>query len=131
MMITKKPEITTPDILIIEDEHFLSSLLSKKLENSGFKVRGASDGETGIKEIERKRPELILLDLILPGMDGWEVLRRLKKEKQFKDIPVLIISNLGEPTDIAKGKKTGAVDYIIKAEYSPQQITEKVAQILS
>ena len=119
------------DILIIEDEQFLGNLLIKKLENSGFYVRGVFDGEAGLKAVEKKKPSLILLDLVLPGMDGWEVLRRLKEDKRSKDIPVLIISNLGEPSDITKGKKAGAVDYIIKADYSPQQIVDKVASVLS
>ena len=119
------------DILIIEDEQFLGSLLIKKLENSGFYVRSFFDGEAGLKEVEKKKPDLILLDIVLPGMDGWEVLRRLKEKKHLKDIPVLIISNLGEPGDITKGRKAGATDYIIKADYSPQQIVDKVANILS
>jgi len=119
------------DILIIEDEQFLGSLLIKKLENSGFYVRSFFDGEAGLKAVEEKKPDLVLLDIILPGMDGWEVLRRLKEKKHLKDIPILIISNLGEPGDITKGRKAGAVDYIIKADYSPQQIVDKVANVLS
>lgn len=118
------------DILIIEDEQFLRNLLMKKLENSGFLVRGAFDGEAGMRAVEEKKPGLVLLDLLLPGMDGWEVLRRLKGDKRFQDIPVFIVSNLGEPSDIARGKKAGAVEYIIKAEYSPQQIVEKVSHVL-
>lgn len=125
------PADTPADILIIEDEQFLCSLLVRKLENSGFRVRGVFDGEAGMKAVQEKKPGLILLDLILPGMDGWEVLRRLKDDKRFQDIPVLIISNLGEPSDIARGRKAGAAEYLIKAEYSPQQIVEKISHVLS
>jgi len=130
-MATGTKKTTKKDILIIEDEQFLGNLLIKKLENSGFYVRSVFDGEAGLKAIEEKKPSLILLDIVLPGIDGWEVLRRLKEKKHFKGIPVLIISNLGEPSDITKGKKAGAADYIIKADYSPQQIVEKVASTLS
>lgn len=129
MAATRKKAIPS-DILIIEDEQFLLSLLMRKLKNSGFRVRAAFDGEAGIQAVQEKKPGLILLDLILPGMDGWEVLRRLKDDKRFQDIPVFIISNLGEPGDIAKGKKAGAVEYLIKAEHSPQQIVEKVSHVL-
>jgi len=117
--------------LSLKTSSFLGNLLIKKLENSGFYVRSVFDGEAGLKAVEKKKPSLILLDIVLPGMDGWEVLRQLKEKKHLKDIPVLIISNLGEPSDITKGKKAGAADYIIKADYSPQQIVDKVANILS
>ena len=130
-MIAVSKKAIPADILIIEDEQFLLSLLVKKLENSGFRVREALDGETGMKAVQEKKPNLILLDLVLPGMNGWEVLRRLKDDKRFHDIPVFIISNLGEPDDITRGRKAGAVEYLIKAEYSPQQIVEKVSHVLS
>ena len=130
-MATDVKKARKKDILIIEDEQFLGNLLIKKLENSGFYVWSVFDGEAGLKAVEKKKPDLILLDIVLPGMDGWEVLRWLKEKKHFKDIPVLIISNLGEPGDITKGRKAGAVDYIIKADYSPQQIADKVANVLS
>lgn len=118
-------------VLIIEDERFLCDLLRKKLENSGLEVRGAFDGETGLKNIEADKPDLILLDLLLPGMDGFEVLRRLKKDERFRNIPVLIISNLSEPNDVAKAKKEGAEEYLIKANYSPQMIADKVWEYLN
>ena len=130
-MIAVKGKAIPSDILIIEDEQFLLNLLMRKLENSGFRVRGAFDGETGMKAVQEKKPDLVLLDLVLPGMDGWEVLRRLKDDKRFQAIPVLIISNLGESSDIVRGRKAGAVEYLIKAEYSPQQIVEKVSHTLS
>lgn len=118
-------------VLIIEDERFLCDLLRKKLENSGLEVRGAFDGETGLKNIEADKPDLILLDLLLPGMDGFEVLRRLKKDERFQNIPVLIISNLSEPNDVAKAQKEGAEEYLIKADYSPQMIADKVWEYLN
>lgn len=127
----RKPSKGLYSILIIEDERFLCDLLRKKLENSGLEVRGALDGETGLKDIEIRKPDLILLDLLLPGMDGFEVLRRLKKDERFQNIPVLIISNLSEPNDVAKARKEGAEDYLIKANFSPQMIADKVWEYLN
>ena len=76
--------------------------------------------------MEEQRPDVILLDLLLPGIDGFEVLRRLKSDNRFSDIPIIIVSNLGEPADIEKAKNSGAAEYIIKANYSPDQIAKKV-----
>lgn len=122
----EKNSISKPLVLIIEDEQFLCGLMMKKLELSGFVVRGAFDGEAGIKAVKEQKPDLILLDLLLPGIDGFELLRRFKSDQSFKDIPVIIISNLGEPADIEKAKNLGAAEYIIKANYSPDEIVKKV-----
>jgi two-component system phosphate regulon response regulator PhoB len=126
-----KQEKLKSSILIIEDERFLCALMVRKLENSGFEVRSVFDGETGLKELEGALPDLILLDLLLPGINGLEVLRRLKSDKHFEKIPVVIISNLGEPSDVARGLREGAVAYLVKAEFSPQQIVDKVREVLS
>ncbi len=117
-----------PSVLIIEDEQMLCGLMVKKLERSGFAVQGVFDGEMGIRAIEKKKPDVILLDLLLPGIDGFEVLRHLKSDQRFKDIPVIIVSNLGEPSDVAKARNAGAAEYIIKANYSPDQIVKKVGE---
>ena len=113
-------------ILIIEDEQFLSGLMVKKLELSGFTVKGVVDGEKGIQAVEAEKPDVILLDLLLPGIDGFEVLRRLKNDQRSSDIPVIVISNLGEPSDIEKAKNAGATEYMIKANSSPDQIVKKI-----
>lgn len=119
-----------PTVLIIEDEQFLCRLLTKKFESSGFVVRIALDGETGLKIVQQELPDIVLLDILLPGIDGFEVLRRLKSNTNSQGIPVVIISNLGEAMDIDKAMQIGAADYLIKAQSSPQQIVDKARELM-
>jgi len=116
------------NILIIEDEEFLCKLLTIKLEQSGFEVKTSFDGESGLKAIETNKPDVILLDLLLPGMDGFEVAKQLKNDPKTSDIPIIVVSNLGEPSDIAKAEKLGVVEYLVKADYTPDQIVKRVLQ---
>lgn len=113
-------------ILIIEDDKFLRELIVRKLNKEDFEVSEAVDGEEGIKKIIEEKPDLILLDLILPGIDGFEVLARMKKESALSSIPVIILSNLGQKDDVEKGLKMGAIDYLIKAHFTPGEIIEKI-----
>lgn len=117
-------------ILIIEDEEVLLAALTKKLENSGYRVEGASDGKIGLDLVRKKNPDLILLDILLPKMDGFEILADLKKDLDLKAIPVIIISNSGQPVDIERASKLGAVDYLIKAEFDPEEVLEKIEKVL-
>lgn len=117
-------------ILIIEDDKFLRELMSQKLRNSDYNVVEAVDGEEGVRLAKEEVPKLILLDLILPGIDGFEVLTRIKKESSLISIPVIILSNLGQKEDIDRGMELGAADYLIKAHFTPGEIIEKVAIIL-
>jgi DNA-binding response OmpR family regulator len=113
-------------ILIIEDDKFLRELIVQKLNKEGFNVSEAIDGEEGIKKTKEEKPDLVLLDLILPGIDGFEVLSRMKKDSSLSSIPVIILSNLGQKEDVEKGLKLGAVDYLIKAHFTPGEIIEKI-----
>ena len=113
-------------ILIIEDDKFLRRLVVRKLTSEGYNVAEAVDGEEGIKKAQTENPGLILLDLILPGIDGFDVLARIKGDKDTSSIPVVILSNLGQKEDIEKGFNLGAVDYLIKAHFTPNEIVEKV-----
>ena len=117
-------------ILIIEDDKFLRELITRKLLNEAYEVSEAVDGEEGIKKIKEGKPDLILLDLILPGIDGFEVLSQMKKESTLAPIPVIILSNLGQKDDVEKGLKMGAVDYLIKAHFTPGEIIEKIKAAL-
>ena len=112
--------------MIIEDDKFLRELIVRKLNKEDFEVSEAVDGEEGIKKIIEEKPDLILLDLILPGIDGFEVLARMKKESSLSSIPVIILSNLGQKDDVEKGLKMGAIDYLIKAHFTPGEIIEKI-----
>jgi len=119
-----------PKILIIEDDKFLRELIVRKLTDEGFEIEEAIDGEEGIKKTKEIKPDLVLLDLILPGMDGFEVLSRIKGDPLLASIPVIILSNLGQREDIEKGLKLGAVDYLVKANFTPNEIIEKVKNAL-
>jgi two-component system phosphate regulon response regulator PhoB/two-component system alkaline phosphatase synthesis response regulator PhoP len=117
-------------ILIVEDDKFLRDLCLKKLKKTGFKVLTAFDGKEGLKKIKEEKPALILLDIVLPGLSGFEVLKQIKADSQTSSIPVIILSNLGQKEDIEKGIKLGAKDYIIKADNTPNEIIEKVKTVM-
>jgi len=117
-------------ILIIEDDKFLRELIAKKLIKEGYEISEAVDGEEGMKKVKEEKPDLVLLDLILPGIDGFEVLSRMREESALASIPVIILSNLGQREDVEKGLKMGAVDYLIKAHFTPGEIIEKIKNAL-
>ncbi len=116
-------------ILIIEDDKFLRELIGQKLLREGYDIIEAVDGEKGIKATKEEKPDLVLLDLILPGMDGFEVLTNIKGDSKIAQIPVIILSNLGQKDDIEKGLKMGAADYLIKAHFTPMEIIDKIKAI--
>jgi len=116
-------------ILIIEDDKFLRKVIDKKLSKEGYLVIEAVDGEKGLKAVKDKKPDLVLLDLVLPEMDGFEVLDKMKKDPSLSNIPVIILSNLGEVKDIEKGLKMGAKDYLIKAHFTLGEIIERIEAV--
>ncbi len=118
-------------ILIIEDDKFLRKLMGQKLINEGYNVLEASDGEEGLTKAKNDKPDLVLLDLVLPGINGFEVLSRMKKEPALSQVPVIILSNLGQKEEMGKGLKLGAVDYLIKAHFTPGEIIEKIKAFLN
>lgn len=117
-------------ILIIEDDKFLRELIVQKLIKEGYDAAEAIDGEEGIKKVKTVKPDLVLLDLILPGIDGFEVLTRMKEDPSLVQIPVIILSNLGQKDDVERGLKLGAVDYLIKAHFTPREIIDKIRNTL-
>lgn len=117
-------------LLVIEDDEFLKKMYQSGLTREGFRVSIASDGIAGLKAAQTLKPDLILLDLILPKMDGFSCLKKLKESPGTKDIPVIILSNLGQDSDIKKGLDLGAIDYFIKTDYTVKQIGEKIKKIL-
>ena len=117
-------------ILIIEDDKFLRELIAQKLIKEGFEISEAVDGEEGMKKVKEEKPDLVLLDLILPGIDGFEVLSRMREESALASIPVIILSNLGQREDVEKGLRMGAVDYLIKAHFTPGEIIDKIKAAL-
>jgi len=117
-------------ILVIEDDKFLRDLLYKKLAEENFSVATALDGEEGLKKIQEENPNLVLLDLILPGINGFEVLKKAKENPATKDIPVIVLSNLGQKEDVERAMKLGAQDYLIKAHFTLEEIVEKIRKRL-
>lgn len=117
-------------VLIVEDDSFLANIYKTKFEMEGFKVSVAENGELGLKEAKKKLPELILLDILLPKMDGFTVLEHLKEDEELKSIPVILLTNLGQKDDVDKGLKLGASDYLIKAHFKPSETVEKVKKVL-
>ena len=120
----------TKRIFIIEDDQMISSMYKTKLEAEGFAVQVIENGFEGLKAIQQEAPDLVLLDIMLPQLDGFSVLRQLRSDPKTKNIPVIIITNLGTEEDISKGKKAGATDYLVKANFTPAQVAEKVKKYL-
>jgi DNA-binding response OmpR family regulator len=117
-------------ILIVEDDKFLRELIVRKLSQEDFKIIEAVDGEEGLKKVKEESPDLVLLDLILPGIDGFEVLSKIKEDSSLASIPVIILSNLGQREDVEKGMQLGAVDYLVKAHFTPNEVIEKTRKII-
>jgi len=117
-------------ILIIEDERVLAKALRDMLERSGFEADVASDGEEGVTKVASGRPDLVLLDIILPRLHGFEVLKRIKENPDTKATPVIILSNLDQDTDIDKARQLGAADFLTKAETDINNVLAKVKEHL-
>jgi DNA-binding response OmpR family regulator len=117
-------------ILIIEDDKFLRDLMEKKLLNSDYEVVTAEDGSSGLEMVVSESPDLVLLDILLPTMSGWEVLAKLTQSPKTENVPVVLLTNLGDQNDIERGLKLGVKDYIIKANFTPAEIVEKIKQCL-
>ncbi len=112
-------------ILLIEDDSFLRELMSEKLRNAGYNVIEAADGNEGLKKIQTEKPSLVLLDLILPGIDGFDLLREFRKELKI-EVPIIVLSNLGNKDDIDRVMAAGASDYLIKAHFTPTDVLERM-----
>ena len=119
-------------VLIIEDDQFLSELSQTKLSKAGYEVMAALDGETGLQTAINQKPDIILLDILLPGIDGFQVLSQLKSnpDPQINGIPVLLLSNYGQEENIQKGMSLGAVDYLVKANFTTNEIVTKLQAVL-
>lgn len=117
-------------ILIIEDEEVLLNLLQKKLTQEGYEISVARNGGEGLRIMRDVKPDLILLDIVMPKMGGFEVMEEMGKEPELKKIPVIIVSNSGQPVEIDKAQQLGAKDWLIKTEFNPQEVVDKVRKQL-
>lgn len=113
-------------IVLIEDDEILSKVLNAELTDAGFGVFQAFDGEAGLELVRSKRPDLVLLDIILPKKQGFEVLEELKKSPDTQSISIIILTLLGEDEDIKKGLRLGADDYLVKSSHAVAEVVEKV-----
>lgn len=113
-------------ILVVEDDRFLRKAADAALRRHGYAVLTASDGETGLQVARAEHPDLVLLDLIMPGMQGFEVLKLLKDDASTRSIPVIILSNLGQDSDVKAALEAGAVDYLVKANLALDMLVERV-----
>ncbi len=117
-------------IIVLEDEQVLQKALSIELLGAGFEVLSALDGEAGLALVRKELPDLVLLDLTMPKMNGFDVLKNLKEDATTKSIPVIILSNLGQDEDKAKGLALGAKDYYVKSSTDLSLLTEKIKKII-
>lgn len=117
-------------ILLIEDDPFLLDIYSVKLTDAGFSVETATNGQEALIKARENQPKLIILDIVLPQIDGWEILKIIKSENNLKKIPVVVLSNLGQKSEVEKGLKMGAAKYLIKAHYTPSQVIEEIKEVI-
>ena len=115
-------------ILIIEDEDIVIDLLQKKLTNEGYKVDVARDGEEGLEKMRANKPDIVLTDIVMPKKGGFEVLEEMSQDPDLKKIPIIVISNSGQPVELDRAQKLGAKDWLVKTEFDPQEVIDKVVK---
>jgi len=118
-------------IMWVEDDQFLNDIIARKLSSTKCTFFHASEGEEALSIISREIPDIVMLDIILSGIDGFEILRRIKSDPKMKHIPVILLSNLGQKSDIERGKSLGAVLFMVKATVTPDEIIEKMKEVMS
>lgn len=118
-------------ILLAEDEKMIADMYSTKFTLEGYEVVTARDGAEALAMAKSEKPDIILLDIIMPKLDGFAALKSIREDAILKSTPVILLTNLGQEDDIKKGKQLGADDYFVKANHSPQEIVEKVKTVLA
>jgi len=117
-------------ILLIEDDPFLVDLYNTKLKEENFEVEIAVSGREGLRKFKEKKPDLILLDIVLPDLDGWEVLEEIKKLNKLNDLKIVVLSNLTERGDVKRAQELGAAKYLIKSHFTPTEVVQEIKKIL-
>lgn len=130
LKITTMAEQSKRKILIVEDDPFISDMYATKLKKEGYDPKVAENGKVGLAELESSSFDLILLDIVMPQMDGFEMMKRLKAEKETSNIPVILLTNLGQKDDVEQGLALGADDYIVKAHFTPGEVIAKIEERL-
>lgn len=127
---TSFPGLSGKRIMWVEDDKFLSDIIARKLSTHGCVLFHATEGESALKILEKERPDLVLLDILLSGIDGFEILRRIKSNAETKATPVILLSNLGQREDIEKGRSLGAARFLVKATVTLDEIIEEIGAVL-
>ena len=130
-------------ILLVEDDPFLIDIYSTRLKKSGFKLEIADNGGEALKKIRKKNaanfekkkkknlwPDVLILDIVLAGIDGWQVLQEIKKDEKLKDLKIIVFTNLGQKEEVEKGLRLGATKYLVKAHYTPSELVEEIEKII-
>lgn len=117
-------------ILLVEDDPLITEIYTTKLKESDFEVVAVSDGKSAFKKLKENQFDLVVLDLVLPELTGFELLTKIRKDSKLKNIKVLILSNLGQKSDIEQGQKLGASKYLIKANFTPSEVVEEIRKLL-
>ena len=117
-------------ILIVEDDAFLQGLEATKIKKAGYEILTASSGEEGMEKINQPGINLVLLDLILPQFDGFEILKKVRETESIKNLPVIVFSNLSEEKDIERATKLGATDFMVKSNFTLDELVERIKKVL-
>lgn len=126
----KPKQISEIKVLIVEDDPILSSIAEERFKNDGYQAKVVGDASQALVSVGVEIPEVILLDIIMPGMNGIDLLKILKGNEQYRDTIVIMFSNLGQQKEIEESKKLGAEDFLLKAKYTPKEVVAKVTNIL-
>lgn len=119
-------------VLLVEDDSFISGMYQTKLSSLGYAIELKEDGQSAWERLQQDPlPDLVLLDVVLPKKDGFEILEGLRADKRTMELPVILLTNLGQKPDIERGVKLGADDYIIKAHFTPSEVVDKIKKVLS
>lgn len=119
-----------PVVALIEDDPMIGEMYKTKFAKNGFEIQIAVDGAAGLELVRKIKPDIILLDIIMPKLDGFEVLKQLRENPDFKKTPVVMLTNLGQEEDVKKGRDLGAEDYFVKTNFTPSAIVDKVKSLL-
>ncbi|MDX1607608.1 MAG: response regulator [Candidatus Spechtbacterales bacterium] len=118
-------------IILVEDDPFLSEIYITKFEEAGYVVEVADDGEEGLEKIKSGKPDIILLDIILPKLTGLEIMEALQKDGTLENTPVIVLSNLGSDEDVKKAMDMGARGYLVKSQYTPSEVVARVEDMIN
>jgi len=117
-------------ILLVEDDPFVVDIYTTKLESAGFSVGVAEDGEEALRKLKEKKPDLMILDIVLPNIDGWELLKMIRSELGMEDLKVVVLSNLTQKEEVQKGINLGVIRHFVKASFTPSEVVEEIKKIL-